>query len=127
MKKRIMFVDDEPNILRAFARVLSPLGDVVTALGGGAALELLEGDTTFDVVLCDVMMPDMDGAMLYEVLLRDFPALAARVVFCTGGVLTPRLTTFLEDVPNGVLAKPLSAARLRAALLQVAAQLRQSP
>ena len=124
---RFLLVDDEPNILRAFARVLSPLGDVVTALGGGAALELLEGDTTFDVVLCDVMMPDMDGAMLYEVLLRDFPALAARVVFCTGGVLTPRLTTFLEDVPNGVLAKPLSAARLRAALLQVAAQLRQSP
>lgn len=117
---RVLVVDDEAPIRRVFARVLDQVGEVVAAGGGREALELLARDSNFDALVCDVMMPDLDGALFYQSLQRDHPDLVERVLFCTAGALTPRLTTFLEHVPNRVLQKPVSATAMRGAVRAVA-------
>jgi CheY-like chemotaxis protein len=70
---------------------------------GIASLERSE----FDLVLCDVMMPDRTGAdMHHEVRLR-WPFLLPRMVFMTGGAFTPALQTFLDQPLITRLDKPL--------------------
>ena len=57
---RVLIVDDEPEILRAFARMLRSF-DVECAEGGREGLEVLKRSDAFDVVVLDLMMPDVDG------------------------------------------------------------------
>jgi CheY-like chemotaxis protein len=61
MVNRILFVDDEPNVLQAFDRQLRKRFDMVTAIGPDAALRLVSEDTAFAVVVSDLRMPGMDG------------------------------------------------------------------
>jgi two-component system, cell cycle sensor histidine kinase and response regulator CckA len=60
-----------------------------------------------------LMMPGMTGMELFEVLRREHPALARRVVFMTGGVSIARVQEFLESVPNPKFEKPFDVAELR--------------
>ena len=61
MAKRILVVDDDENILNLESTILEQKGFVVTTAGGGEeALKLLR-EQVFDLILLDVMMPDMDG------------------------------------------------------------------
>jgi len=86
----------------------------------GAALGRIEAGERYDVILCDLMMPQMTGMELHEALrLRD-PALAARVVFITGGAFTERASAFLRDVPNACIEKPFDPDRLREVVAQAA-------
>ena len=105
---RILLVDDEAPIRRAYRRMLKP--HEVVAEEAGAALERLieDGDTRFDLILCDLMMPGIDGMSFYEHVVDVRPELADRIVFCTGGAFEDRMRDFLESVPNRVLEKPAS-------------------
>ncbi len=113
-RARILVVDDEPYVTRALHRSLSSEHEVATANGARAALELVGGGTRFDLILCDVMMPGMTGMDLYAELNRLAPEQARRVVFMTGGAFTPRALSFLQEVPNPKLSKPLDLRQLRA-------------
>ncbi len=76
-KIRILFVDDEPNILKGFKRSLRPLRslwDMTFAPGGKQALTILE-QSPFDVVLSDMRMPEMDGSQLLEIVRRTYPGI----------------------------------------------------
>lgn len=73
---------------------------------GREALQLLEQGELFDVIFCDVMMPDVGGAELFETLKVRRPDLVERVVFITGGAFTREASDFLGSVPNAVLEKP---------------------
>ncbi|MEZ4226468.1 MAG: ATP-binding protein [Polyangiaceae bacterium] len=108
-RARVLIVDDEPSILRAFQRLLRDRHEVVTAPGGKEALQLVAGDQQFDVILCDVMMPDVDGVAFYEGLQKTAPPLQRRVVFCTGGEFTERARSFLTRIERPVLNKPVDA------------------
>jgi CheY-like chemotaxis protein len=59
------------------------------------------------------MMPGMTGMDLYQELNRMAPDQAKRVVFMTGGAFTPRALSFLQEVPNLKLSKPLDVRALR--------------
>src|SRR5437870_3924710 len=75
MKKRILFVDDEPNVLGGLRRMLRPLHQEWTtafAEGGTLALATLEKEP-FDVVVSDMRMPGMDGAQLLEAVRQRYP------------------------------------------------------
>ena len=60
------------------------------------------------------MMPGMTGMDLYAELNRTAPDQAQRVVFMTGGAFTPRALSFLQEVANPKLSKPLDLRQLRA-------------
>jgi signal transduction histidine kinase len=118
---RILVIDDEPMIGRVITQILSRGHDVVFVQGAQAALEVLEHDTRFDVVLCDLAMPGMSGSEVVEILGARWPALAARTILMTGGAIIERARKLLDETELPVLYKPFTAADLVEA---IAAQLR---
>ena len=80
--------------------------DVEVQLGAREALRLLEKDRSFDVVLCDLQMPDMSGAELYEEVARRWPETAERFIFITGGAFSPDTRKFLDEVAPPSVNKP---------------------
>ena len=75
MKRQILFVDDEPNILKGLQRSLRPLRkdwDMAFAQGGENALDLLEKQS-FDVIVSDMRMPQMDGPKLLQLVQDKYP------------------------------------------------------
>jgi CheY-like chemotaxis protein len=102
----VLVVDDEVVLTGLLARALGRDGcDVTTVMNGGAALSALEG-ARFDLVLCDLMMPEMSGQEVYREATRKWPQLARRFAFMTGGAFTPRGRQFLSSVPAPILEKP---------------------
>ncbi len=114
---RLLLVDDEPHLLRALRRLLARTGyEVVATTSGLEAQRLIEQGEAFDVMLCDLMMPDILGMDLHAWLVEHHPRLAQRVVFLTGGTFTPRAQDYLASVDNTVLPKPVSIETLLAAV-----------
>jgi CheY-like chemotaxis protein len=110
---RILVVDDEPLIGRVIGTGLKSEHDVVAVPRAVDAFSLLEQGQKFDVVLCDLVMPDISGPEFYAKVKGRWPALAARVVFMTGGAFTPRTVEFMKCVPTSVLCKPFALDELR--------------
>jgi signal transduction histidine kinase len=111
---RVLVVDDEPLIATAIGRTLGLDHDVVLASAAATALERIHNGEEFDVILCDLMMPQMTGMDLYGELVRTAPGQAERVVFLSGGAFTAAARKFLEDVPNQRLEKPFDTRQLLA-------------
>ncbi len=111
-KGRVLVVDDEPMVLRTLARVLKR-HDVHTVGSGTEALACL-AEESWDLVLCDLMMPGCTGMDVYDHLATTRPQLLDRMVFMTGGTFSERARCFLEEVPNTRLEKPFDLRRLRA-------------
>jgi signal transduction histidine kinase len=112
---RILAIDDEALILAAYRRMLRD-HEVVAVHGGREALSLLGVDLGFDGILCDLMMPDLDGQDFFERLRVLAPQLAGKVVFCTGGAFTAKMRDFLGRVETPVLEKPLSSEAMQRAV-----------
>jgi CheY-like chemotaxis protein len=72
----------------------------------------------FDVVLCDLMMPDGSGMELHARMVKERPDLAAKMIFVTGGAFTEGAEAFLRDTPNPCLLKPVTGEALRHAVEQ---------
>ncbi len=115
-RPRILYVDDEPMLGRAVRRLLAPQHDVVLLESAVAAVELLEKDPQFDAVLCDLLMPEMTGMELHDVLRAKKPELAQRMIFMTGGSFAPATNDFIERVENPCLLKPIDYEELRSAI-----------
>jgi signal transduction histidine kinase/ActR/RegA family two-component response regulator len=106
VKRRVLAVDDEALLLKAYRRMLSDFHVVETALGGVDALHTLERDASYDVILCDLQMPEMSGMGFHEAVRARWPALAERFVFVTGGAFSPDAKRFLEESVCSVIQKP---------------------
>ncbi len=117
---RILVVDDEPSIGDGIKRALSA-HTVEVSSSGREALEALESEKSFDLVLCDVMMPDVSGMEVFAQIQKSHPELAPRFVFMTGGAFTPKAREFLESVDNEHVEKPFSIRELRALVAKRAA------
>jgi signal transduction histidine kinase len=111
-RRRVLVVDDEPMIATSLRRVLAKHYEVAACTGGAEALALLTSKHDFQLILCDIMMPDVSGIDVYEELLRTAPDTARRMVFMTGGAFTPRAKAFLDHVPNHRLEKPIDVPAL---------------
>jgi PAS domain S-box-containing protein len=109
---RILIVDDEPFVLSTVRRMLTSEHDLVTASGGEEALSHLRADS-FDVVLCDLQMPEMSGMDFYEEASRMHPTLRERFLFLTGGAFTTEAARFAESQRERVIEKPVDMRRLR--------------
>lgn len=111
---RVLVVDDEVIITHAIRRALSPDHDVVPVTSAREALQAIESSQPFDVILCDLMMPQMTGMELHEELKQRSPETLQRMIFLTGGAFTPRAREFLDTVDNQRVEKPFNINGLRA-------------
>jgi DNA-binding NtrC family response regulator len=115
-RARLLLVDDEPMLVRSLAQAIDEEHDVVPALGGQAALDWLATDRAFDLIVCDLQMPAVDGVAVHEAIAAHYPALVGRLVIMSGGAVTPRATQFLERARPRVIGKPIVLDHLLAML-----------
>lgn len=109
----ILVVDDEPGITSALAYILGRDGHRVdTAANGQSALEKLR-EQSYDVLLSDLRMPEVDGMSLYREVERHYPHLLRRVIFLTGDTLSVDSIAALEQVGAFVLSKPFNIAEVQ--------------
>jgi len=108
----ILVVDDEPLVGRLVERALVRDHHVTVVTAGRAALERLTAGERFDLILCDLMMPEMTGMDLFDRVTELAPDQAERMVFLTGGAFTRRARDFLRERP--FLEKPFDLSALEA-------------
>jgi PAS domain S-box-containing protein len=104
---RILIVDDEPRLVQSMRLLLESSHDVVTTTRGSEALAMVSAGQRFDVVVCDLQMPETTGMDVYARLREQVPELAERLVFISGGAYTQAARDFIRSVRNRVLEKPV--------------------
>jgi two-component system, cell cycle sensor histidine kinase and response regulator CckA len=107
-RARVLVVDDELQIANTLRELLAAEHEVVAVTSGREALAAIEGGGDFDVIFCDLMMPEMNGMDLYERLRASSPGLERRIVFMSGGAFTTPMAEFLASVDNRRVEKPFS-------------------
>ena len=110
---RILIIDDEPAIGRAMTRALQRDHDVFVVNDARQALSRIATGESFDIIFCDLMMPEMTGMEFFEALREGNGELARRVVFVTGGAFTMRTQEFLDTVGNASMTKPFDVNAVR--------------
>lgn len=110
---RVLIVDDEKILRRSFRRILADQHEVMVVSNAERALALLAQGERFDVLLCDLIMPGMSGMDFFYAVQRQWPELAARFVFLTGGTFSPEAREFLTQVENMRAFKPLDSNQLK--------------
>jgi two-component system NtrC family sensor kinase len=113
---RILVVEDEPTVAQLVADVLREEGHQVEAV-----LDSQEGLTRvsrnfYDLVICDLRMPRLDGTAFYDSLVRTGSTARDRIIFITGDTLSPRTTEFLERNKLPYLAKPFLVEEIKLAV-----------
>ncbi|HSS70926.1 MAG TPA: ATP-binding protein [Casimicrobiaceae bacterium] len=120
-RRSILVVDDEAEIRDTLSEILNgALHRVVTASSGREALERMAAET-FDVILTDIRMPDLDGRALYEEIRRRWPDRCARVVFVTGDTLASALREFVSESGRPVIEKPFLPSEVRRIVAELVA------
>jgi signal transduction histidine kinase/ActR/RegA family two-component response regulator len=105
-KADILVIDDEANILELLYYFLSEKGyKVDTANSGQEALRKLRVET-YDLIICDLKMPDFNGQQLYEEIRKTRPELLSKIVFFTGDTASPQTESFLKRTGNKIIPKP---------------------
>ncbi len=113
---RILVVEDEPSVAQLIVDVLREEGHQVEAV-----LESQEGlarlaRAHYDLVVCDLRMPRLDGPAFYEALIRSGSPVQDHILFVTGDTLAPRTMQFLEKSKLPYLAKPFLVEELKLAV-----------
>jgi len=123
----ILVVDDDKLVAKVMLRVLGNEHDVTVVASGREALEHLSSAERVDLILCDLMMPDMTGMALHEHLARARPVDADKMIFLTGGAFTSDARDFLDRIAKDKwLEKPFNPETVRRAV-QRALALAEAP
>jgi CheY-like chemotaxis protein len=108
----VLVVEDEEALAAAVIDALVDVGYAVEHAGDGEAALARLKDRPFDLVICDVKMPRLDGRAFFERLRAETPAMARRVLFVTGDVAGTAAERFLDESGCRWLAKPFRLADL---------------
>jgi len=110
--RRVLVVEDEGALAEAMGEALTHAGFTVDVAGDGedALARVRQGH--YDVVICDLKMPRVDGRMLYRAIAAAAPTLARRVIFVTGDVTATDTERFLAESGCTWLVKPVRMADL---------------
>jgi CheY-like chemotaxis protein len=110
---RVLVIDDEVLIAQTIGRILGANHEVLAVDNAHEALSKFRSGERFDVIFCDLMMPQVTGMDLHVELSRIDVDQAAKVVFMTGGAFTERARDFLASVPNPRIDKPFEIEGIR--------------
>ena len=103
---RVLVVEDEPALAAAVAEGLTDAGFVVDRAGDGEEALARVRARQYDVIVCDLKMPRLDGMQFYRAIATTSPALVRRVIFVTGDVAGTDAERFLDEAGCRWLAKP---------------------
>ena len=117
---RVLVVDDDHDLAVLLSEVLTFENcEVDIAANGMEAMDYLRTGN-YDAVLCDLMMPRLDGQALYEDVVRDCPHLSDRFLFVTGQPSRKAgFSDFVSRTRNGLIEKPFDIQQLRLAIREV--------
>ena len=103
---RVLVVEDEPALAQAVAEALGDAGFVVDRASDGEEGLTRLTEANYDLIVCDLKMPRIDGMQFYRAMAAATPALARRVIFVTGDVAGTDAERFLEETGCRWLSKP---------------------
>jgi DNA-binding response OmpR family regulator len=118
-EQRILIVDDEGTLARLMQMVLEYLGYAVDWAEDGEKALMFGQQHEYAAVICDILMPIVNGMELFEIWQEQAPELAARVIFVTGGNLGSRTNRFIELCGRPCLYKPFDMKELTNTLHEV--------
>src|SRR6266478_2135395 len=118
--QRVLVVDDDHDLAVLLGEVLTYENcEVDIAANGMEAMDRLR-TADYDAVLCDLMMPRIDGEVLYNDVVRDYPFLANRFLFVTGQASRKAgFSDFVWRTGNELIEKPFDIQQLRTAIRDV--------
>ena len=117
----VLLVEDERALAAAVGEALTDAGLKVAHAGDGEEALARVRQEIYDVIICDLKMPRVDGKMLYRAIASATPALARRVIFVTGDVAGTDAERFLEETGCRWLSKPFRLADLLRAVRETLA------
>ncbi|MFO0556156.1 MAG: PAS domain S-box protein [Polyangiaceae bacterium] len=120
VRARVLVIDDEPRVAEVLAQLLGLSHDVEVEPSAARALERMLAGERWEVVCCDLMMPEMTGMDLQEALEAHLPEMAERTLFTTGGAFTPRARAFVQRLGSRALEKPFDFDAVERAVAEVA-------
>jgi DNA-binding NtrC family response regulator len=115
----VLVIDDDDDLRALVVRVVTQAGYAVDSVAEGqAGLDRL-AERTYDVIVCDLRMPRMDGVTFYQEVERRDPVMARRVVLMTAHVRSNEYMEFLRGVHAPVLNKPFTLEEFRSTLARM--------
>ncbi len=117
-RRSVLIVDDDELVRKVLEQILSQDHDVSIAESGAAGVEFVAA-RGFDVILCDMMMPGMDGREVHRRFAALKPGLERRIIFITGGTFELELDRFLVSSGNLCLTKPFRIEHVLDAVAQI--------
>jgi CheY-like chemotaxis protein len=119
-RPRILIIDDDERLRDVLSLVLADDCEVTLAASGPEAFEHLERDEScFDVIVCDLSMPQMGGAQIHAALSEEDPDMAARMVIVTGGAYSNASEEFLRRSGCPQVPKPFTPNELMGAIHEI--------
>lgn len=112
-RARILVIDDEVTITNIMKRILGSQHDVTVTNRATEAVTMIAGGDRYDIIFCDLMMPEMLGMDFFEILEKEAPEQASRIIFLTAGAFTPRAREFLAAAGRRWVDKPFDVHALR--------------
>jgi CheY-like chemotaxis protein len=115
--RRVLVVDDDYDLAQLLREVLTYDNcEVDIATNGMEAMDRLRSEE-YDAIICDLMMPRVDGEVLYNDVVREFPFLANRFIFVTGQASRKAgFSEFVGRTGNHLIEKPFDLPAFRAAV-----------
>jgi two-component system NtrC family sensor kinase len=117
--KSALVVDDEPLVGQIICRVLEQIGyQVEYALDGDEALGLSRG-REHDIIVCDILMPQINGMVLYDIWRAELPSVLGRLIFVTGDSLGTETSDFIARSGCPCIFKPFKLNELARVIMEV--------
>ena len=117
--KKVLMLEDDTELAELLKDYLGSQGYVVSYVKSGVDGLKLIMMGEFDIILCDMMMPNLSGDMFYLAVERTKPQLCKRFIFMTGHKGDPKIDAFIRKVRGLMLWKPFELHDLQAAITAI--------
>jgi CheY-like chemotaxis protein len=116
--RRILVVDDEPDVRELVEALLAAPGREIEGADGGRAAIARLAAARYDLVVCDLRMPEVDGIQIHQAI-QAGPAPRPALLFMSGFTNAAEFVPFLRTAGTTVVAKPFDVPELRAAVARL--------